>query len=565
MKLGRTLLFLWFLALPVLAEPRPVVLERDQHQSVRAEKAMVIAGEPEAAEVGRRVMRDGGNAIDAMVATAFALAVTHPRAGALGGGGFALVRTPKGEVLALDFRERAPMALHRDYYQEPGHSSVLGPTSVGVPGTTAGLWEMHQRYGQLPWSRLLAPAQKLAEDGFLVSPWLNDGLTTTRPKFMLFPSSAKVFLPDGKPPAIGTLFRQKDLARTLERIADQGPGDFYRGRTAELIADAVQGSGGAMTRKDLADYRAVWRKPVEGQFRGYTIHSMPPPSSGGVHLVQMLKLVEEMETDPDLHNGSDHIHWLTEAMRLAYVDRAQFLGDPDFVKVPVEKLVSDSYLKERRKLIRPEAAGNSRELAPHLFLAPPEESSDTTHLSAVDEQGYAVSLTYTLNFSYGSAFVAEGTGILLNNELDDFTVIPGQPNAFGLLGSEANQVEGGKRPLSSMTPTIVTKNGKFVATVGAPGGSRIITSVFQWILNYLGFGFNPQTAAAMPRIHHQWYPDELRYEYGISSDTREVLRGRGHQLKKIYAVGHVLAIVRHAEGYLEAALDPRRPAASAGY
>lgn len=526
---------------------------------------MVVAGEPAATEVGRKVLRDGGNAVDAIVAVAFALAVTYPRAGALGGGGFALVRTPQGEVLALDFREKAPMALHRDYYSEPGHSSTLGPTAVGVPGTTAGLWEMHQRYGQLPWSRLLAPAQKLAEDGFIVSPWLNDGLESTRDKFEKYPSSSKVFLPNGETPKIGSLFRQPDLALTLERISDQGPRDFYRGKTATLIAEAVQGAGGALTLKDLADYKAVWREPVTGQFRGFTIHSMPPPSSGGIHLIQMLKLVEDMNTDPDLHNGAEHIHRMAEAMRLAYVDRAQFLGDPDFVEVPTEKLVSDDYLSKRRLLISEERAGNSRELAPQLFLDSPKESPDTTHLSAVDENGYAVSLTYTLNFSYGSAFVAEGTGILLNNELDDFTVIPGQPNAFGLLGSKANEVQGGKRPLSSMTPTIITRDGEFVATVGAPGGARIITGVFQWILNYVGFGFNPQTAAALPRVHHQWYPDELRYEYGISRDTRALLTKKGHEVNRIYAVAHILAIVRHAEGYLEGALDPRRPACAAGY
>lgn len=545
-------------------EPSSILLEGDQHQPVRFEKAMVTTGEAISAEVGKAILRKGGNAVDAAVAVAFAEAVTLPRAGNIGGGGFVLIRDVDNKIYALDFREAAPAALFREFYSKPGHSSIKGPTAAGVPGTVAGMWEMHKRFGKLPWADLVAPAAKLASEGFEISAYEAEGIVARRESFQAYPSTSSIFLPDGRPPGPGQPFVQADLGKTLARIAKQGKDDFYTGETAKLIAAAMKSSGGVMTARDLADYRAVWRKPLETDFRGYTVASMPPPSSGGVHLLQMLEMVEDWPTAAFDRNSAQDIHMLTEVMRLAYADRARYLGDPDFVKVPLERLLSPAYLEEREKLINPERAGDSRKLAPEL-LGQPAESFDTTHFNVVDERGMAVSLTYTLNFSFGSDYVAQGTGILMNNEMDDFNVSPGKPNSYGLVGGEANAVAGGKRPVSSMTPTIITKDGQLVATVGAPGGSRIITGVFEWILNYLAYGFNPQTSASLPRTHHQWQPDALGFEVGISADTRALLEAKGHKVEKVNAVAHVLAIVRQPDGHLEAGLDPRRPAFAEGY
>lgn len=550
---------------PAFREDNSVLLEGDQHQPIRFEKAMVVAGEPIASKVGSEILAKGGNAVDASIATGFALAVTLPRAGNIGGGGFALIRDKDNKVYALDFRETAPRALFRDFYLKPGRSSTDGPTASGVPGTVAGLWEMHQKFGKLPWADLVEPARRLASDGFPLSAYESGGIAANRERFSRYRSTAQAFLPDGKAPAPGALFRQPELGETFRRIAADGPRDFYHGETARRIAKSMKDSGGVMTERDLAEYKAVWREPLEADFRGYRVHSMPPPSSGGLHLLQMLEMMEEYPTVAFEHNSARDLHRLAEVMRLAYADRARFLGDPDFVKVPVQRLLSPAYLKEREALIDPDKAGDSQSLAPELFKKKPAESFDTTHYNVVDENGMAVSLTYTLNFSFGSGFVAEGTGILMNNEMDDFNIKPGEPNSFGLIGGEANKVEARKRPLSSMTPTIVTKDGQFVAAVGAPGGSRIINGVFEWLLNFLGYRYNPQSSASLPRIHHQWYPDALRYEVGISSDTRRLLEAKGHKLEKIDAVAHVLAIVREPGGYLEAGLDPRRPAAAEGY
>lgn len=550
---------------PAFQEDRRVLLEADQHQPVRFEKAMVVAGESIATEVGREILARGGNAVDASVATGFALAVTLPRAGNIGGGGFALIRDTDNKVYALDFRETAPRALFRDFYLKPGRSSTDGPTASGVPGTVAGLWEMHQKFGKLPWADLVEPARRLASDGFPISAYESGGIAANRTRFSRYPSTVKAFLPKGQAPPPGMTFRQPDLGETFARLATHGPEDFYRGETARRIAQAMKDSGGVMTERDLAEYKAVWREPLESEFRGYRVHSMPPPSSGGLHLLQMLEMMEEYPTAAFEHNSAEHLHRIAEVMRLAYADRARFLGDPDFVEVPVERLLSHEYLQARQSLIDAERAGDSRSLAPELFNRKPAESFDTTHYNVVDEAGMAVSLTYTLNFSFGSGFVAEGTGILMNNEMDDFNIRPGEPNSFGLIGGEANKVEARKRPLSSMTPTIVTKDGQFVAAVGAPGGSRIINGVFEWLLNFLGYRYNPQSSASLPRVHHQWYPDVLRYEVGISADTRRLLQERGHKLEKIDAVAHVLAIVRDSAGHLEAGLDPRRPAAAEGY
>lgn len=551
-------------ASPLLVQAEPL-LEKNQHTAIRAEKAMVTSGEPLATHVGTTILNQGGNAVDASTAVALALAVTLPRAGNLGGGGFCLVLDREGEVHALDFRETAPQALHREFYLDEKHSSRQGASAAGVPGTVAGLWAMHRKFGVLPWKQVVEPAERLAREGFPASGWLNDGVTSSEELLSAYPASKAIFLPDDKPPTVGKLFIQKDLGRTLKRLAEKGPDDFYRGRTAQLLVDGIRQAGGVMTAEDLSGYEVAWRKPVKGDFRGYTVWSMPPPSSGGIHLLQMLELTESLNTEPALLNSAAHLHRLAEAMRLAYCDRARYLGDPDFVDVPTEKLLSPEYLQEREALIPETEAGDSEKLAPDLFQSPAPESPDTTHFNVVDADGMAVSFTYTLNFSYGSGFMAPGTGFLLNNEMDDFNAKPGLPNAYGLIGSAANDVEPGKRPLSSMTPTLITKGKRFYAALGAPGGSRIINGVFQATYNLLGYGLNAQTAVAMPRIHHQWYPDHIRYEFGISSDTIEILKARGHECEPIYAVAHVLAIVRDPDGHLEAGLDPRRPAYAEGY
>ena len=550
---------------PTFNESNTVLLEGEQHQPLRFEKAMVVAGEPIATKVGSEILARGGNAVDASIATGFALAVTLPRAGNIGGGGFVLIRDRDNKIYALDFRETAPAKLFRDFYLEPGRSSVDGPSASGVPGTVAGLWEMHRRFGKLPWAELVEPARRLASEGFAISAYESGGIAANRERFSRYASTAEVFLPEGQAPVPGSNFRQPELGETLARIAADGPKDFYHGETARRIAKAMKDSGGVMTAKDLSEYKPVWREPLEAEFHGYRVHSMPPPSSGGLHLLQMLELMEDYPTQAFEHNGARDLHRIAEVMRLAYADRARFLGDPDFVKVPVQRLLSSSYLKEREALINPDKAGDSRSLAPELFEKKPAESFDTTHFNVVDENGMAVSLTYTLNFSFGSGYVASGTGILMNNEMDDFNIKPGEPNSFGLIGGEANKVEARKRPLSSMTPTIVTKDGQFIAAVGAPGGSRIINGVFEWLLNFLAYGYNAQSSSSLPRIHHQWYPDVLRYEVGISPDTRRLLEAKGHKLDKIDAVAHVLAIVRDPDGHLEAGLDPRRPAAAEGY
>ncbi len=571
MKLLRVALLAFLLSLPgsvTSAQPRegvPALIEFDFHFSEQSQAAMVVSGEPRATKAGTEILRQGGNAVDAACTTALVLAVTLPRAGNIGGGGFALIRDPEDQYFALDFRETAPSALHPEFYLEADHSSVDGATSAGIPGTVAGLWEMHQRFGRLPWAEVVQPAEALAREGITVSAWMNDGLQRAQERLLPYPSTRKIFYPGGSAPKIGSVLVQADLAATLGRIKERGPQGFYKGETAELLVLGVNAAGGVWSEEDLASYRAIWREPLERSYRGYRVVSMPPPSSGGIHLLQMLAWLETRELNRDFHNGAQDIQFLVEGMRLASLDRAQHLGDPDFSDIPVQKLLSDSYLQTRVNLMPKGRAGDSKSLAPELFVTPPHESEDTTHFNVVDQDGMAVSLTYTLNFSYGSGLVAEGTGVLLNNEMDDFNVRPGQPNSFGLIGGEKNRVEAGKRPLSSMTPTLVSRDGEFFAAVGAPGGSRIINGVFLVLANILGYNFNAQTAVALPRFHHQWYPDTLYVEPGISVDTRRALTDMGYHLEDLGAVAHVLAIVRHPLGHLEGGLDPRRPASLDGY
>lgn len=537
-------------------------------QSERYPHAMVASAESLASEAGVEVMRKGGNAVDAAVVTAFVLAVTLPSAGNLGGGGFLLVRTPDGKVEALDFRETAPRATHRNFYLDAnGQVDVaritLGYQSCGVPGTVAGLEQVLERYGTLTMAQAVEPARKLAAEGMVVTQDLADSIGQVQDDLRKYPSSAAIFLPGGKVPAVGSRLVQKDLAWSLAQIGQGGARAFYQGEVGQRMIAAISKNGGVMTREDLAGYRAVWREPVEGTYRGFTVYSMPPPSSGGVHLIQMLNVLEGYDLAAEGHNSAVNLHRIAETMRTAYADRATWLGDPDFFKVPVEWLTSKSYADQIRAQI---VAGRARKSSDvRAGKAPGYESPQTTHFSVADSREMAVSLTYTLNYSYGSKAVAEGTGILLNDEMDDFAAAPGVPNGFGLVGGEANSVQPGKRPLSSMTPTILTKDGQLAAVVGSPGGSRIITAVLQAILNWVDFRLNAQTAVSSARIHQQWLPDELFYEEGISRDTLEVLRSYGHKLSFRNTFGHVQMIVRRPDGWYEGGTDPRRPGEVAGY
>lgn len=541
---------------------------------VIASQGMVASQEARASEIGLAMLRRGGHAVDAAVAVGFALAVTLPRAGNLGGGGFMLIHdAQRGETLALDYREMAPAAAHRDMYLDAAGAvdkakARYSHHSVGVPGTVAGLLAAHARFGRLPLAEVMAPAIMLARDGMTVADGLARALDSRAERLKQWPATARIFFkPDGGSYAPGERLQQQDLAWSLQQIADQGPDAFYRGAIAERLAAEMAAHNGPMTRADLAAYRVRWREPVRGRYRGYEVLAMPPPSSGGVHLVQILNLLEAYPLGELGHNGADSIHLMTEAMRLAYADRAKHLGDPDFWAVPVAGLIDKSYAERLRAGIDPARARSSAEVS--AGRPPGYESNETTHFSIVDGQGNAVSNTYTLNFSFGTGIVAAGTGILLNNEMDDFSAKPGVPNAYGLIGGEANAIEAGKRPLSSMTPTIVLKDGKPWLVTGSPGGSRIITTVLQVLLNVIDHGMNIAEASAAVRIHHQWLPDKLFVERGLSPDTLRLLAERGHAIAERNAMGSTQSIMR-VEGDAGVALlgasDPRRTGAmTVGY
>ncbi len=547
---------------------QPILRSPGRFQSTVGKHGMVAAGEKLAVLEGLKILKNGGNAVDAAVATAFVLAVTLPRAGNLGGGGFMLIRKPDGTVLALDFRETAPAAADRDMYlnatgKVDRDKATLGALAVGVPGTVAGLLSALDKYGTMQRNQVMAPAIKLAAHGFRVSPWLADGLRRASPRLSQFPETKAIFLPGGKPPEIGSILRQPDLAETLHLIAKHGKDGFYSGDVARKIVESIHKHGGIMSYEDLHHYRVKWRSPVRGTYRGYTVYSMPPPSSGGVHLIQMLNILEGYNLRSMGHNSARYLHVLAEAMRSAYADRSRWLGDPDFYSVPVSWLTSKRYAAQLRAQIPLNRSRRSDNVLPGH--PPQHESQNTTHLCVVDDKGWAVSLTYTLNFSYGSGLVAAGTGVLLNNEMDDFSAAPGVPNAFGLIGGEANSIQPHKRPLSSMTPTIIEKDGHFVAAVGSPGGSRIITTVLQVVLNILDFHYNALESVALPRIHHQWYPDKLFLEEGISPDTIAILKSMGHNVTCGPVLGHAELILKRPDGILEGGSDPRRDGAALGY
>lgn len=566
MRILRIALLLGFVGFLAPAQAQ-IVADGQRFHAVPARDHMVVSQEAQASLVGREILRAGGNAVDAAVATGFALAVTLPRAGNLGGGGFMVIHRADGDNIALDYRETAPASHFRDVFlDEKGEASSdksrWSGLAVGVPGTVAGLALAHERYGSgdFTLAELMAPAIALAKDGFTVSPALADILADERVRERLEadPEAREMFYRDGSPPAAGSKLTLPHLAGTLERIAAEGPSGFYEGPVAEAIVATVAAHGGDMTLADLAQYEPKVREPVIGTFRGDTIVSMPPPSSGGVHLVQMLNILEDAPFGNFGLNSADMIHLMVEAARRAYADRALYLGDPDYVDVPVAALIDKGYAQKLRAEIDPDRATPSSEVSASPDKLP-KESDQTTHFSVLDGEGNAVSNTYTLNFSFGVGFAAEGVGVLLNNELDDFSAKPGVPNAYGLVGGEANAVAPRKRPLSSMTPTIVLREGKPLLVTGTPGGSRIITTTMQVILNALVHERDIMTATAAPRVHHQWLPDYIRVEEGISFDTIRLLEEKGHTVKQQSAMGSVQSIMVEPDGMIAGASDPRTP------
>lgn len=538
---------------------------------------MVASVHALATEVGVEVLKKGGNAVDAAVAVAMALAVVYPAAGNIGGGGFMLIRLADGTTTAIDYRETAPAQASRDMYLDSTgrlvpERSTKGHLSVGVPGTVAGLAYALEKYGTKRWAELLEPAVELASRGFRVTRDLQEEIEFYSPLLNSFPETRRILLRNGQPYREGEVLRQPELAATLRRMQKAGPREFYEGETAKLLLDEIQRGGGILTAADLKNYRPKERKPLTGSYRGYEIITMPPPSSGGVLLIEMLNMLEQYDVQSLGATSSRKYHLLVEVMKRAFADRAVHLGDADFVSVPVERLTSKEYAASLSKTIDPERATPSSKLLPKTT----NEPMDTTHFSIVDRWGNAVSNTYTLNFAYGSGVMVRGAGFLLNNEMDDFAAKPGFSNDFHLIQGEPNAIAPGKRPLSSMTPTIVVKNGKLVLVLGSPGGPTIINSVLQVIINYIDHRMNLRQAVDAPRIHHQWMPDLMRQEpNALSEDVIEGLKRRGHSVpvlnynasSRSSYIGDVEAVaIEESTGYRLGANDPRKPDSKAsGY
>jgi gamma-glutamyltranspeptidase / glutathione hydrolase len=547
------------------AEPQqPIISDWPRRQPVFAAGGMVASQEELATRAGVAVLEQGGNAVDAAVAVGFALAVTLPRAGNLGGGGFMVIHKAKGRVnTTIDFREVAPASATKAMYLNAAGEADLNLSQntglgAGIPGTVAGLAMALEKYGSGKFSlaNTIQPAVVLAREGFVVGDDLAFSLKQAEARLKRFPATAAIFLDaGGKALPRGARLMQPDLAMALFGIALVGPKGFYEGALADKMITAVNAAGGQWTADDLKNYRAIERPAVKGTYRGHDIISMPPPSSGGVHLVQILNMLEGFDLKAAGQNSASAIHLFAEASKLAYADRSEYLGDPAFVQVPVRGLTSKRYAEQLRAQIDPAKAKPGRDIKPGK--PQPFESDQTTHFSVMDREGNAVSCTYTLNFSYGMGMVADGTGILMNNELDDFAAKPGVPNAYGLIGGDANAPGPGKRPLSSMTPTIVLKDGKPLLVTGSPGGSRIITTVLQIVSNVIDHGMNVAEATEAPRVHHQWLPDELRVERGLSADTLRLLQGMGHRIEVRQAMGSTHSILRTATGF-EGASDLRQ-------
>jgi gamma-glutamyltranspeptidase/glutathione hydrolase len=536
---------------------------------VTASRGMVVTTDRVASEVGAEILRRGGNAVDAAIATHFALAVVNPEAGNIGGGGFMVVRMADGTTASLDFREAAPMAATADMFLDAAGNvsdslSLVGHMASGVPGSVAGMWEAHRRFGSLPWPELVAPSVHLAE-GIVVHERLASSLRSMKDRLFRFPATARIFLNGSEPPRVGERLVQADLAETLRRVAAEGMDGFYRGRTAQLVEEEMRRGGGIMTAEDLARYRAVWRDPVRFSYRGHEVISMPPPSSGGVTMAAMLKILEGYDLRSLGYLSAEHTHLFAEAARRAYADRNAYLADPDFVPQPTVRMISDAYAAERRRTIDRARATPSAQVAPGLGA--PREGENTTHYSVVDAQGNAVAVTTTINSLYGSLVTVTGAGFLLNNEMDDFTAKPGVPNQFGLVQGAANAVQPGKRMLSAMTPTIVLDpSGRVLLVTGTPGGATIITSVAQTVSNVVDFRMGVAMATLAPRLHHQHLPDTLRYERdGLSDATVTRLQRMGHAVAERGGFqGDVQSILILPGGYQSGVADPRRGGAAVG-
>ncbi len=542
------------------------ILEGERFHPQESARGMVATSHFLASQVAQDVLANGGNAVDAAVVAGFALAVTQPRSGNIGGGGFMLISDENSdEVVAIDYRETAPAAAFETMFQDENGDAVpqrsrFTHLAAGVPGTVAGLALALEQYGTMSLADALEPAIRLAEEGFAVPPRFVQGLQDTRERFEAWDASmAKFFKADGSAYEVNDIFRQPDLANTLKRIAAQGAREFYEGETAELIVAEMQRHDGLISLEDMANYEPAIREPSHGTYRGHDIYAMSPPSSGGVHIVQILNILEEYPISELGFGSAESMHLMAEAMKRAYADRSEFLGDTDFVDVPLAGLTSEAYAAELRSQIGDRATPSS-EIAPGNPFD--YESNETTHFSIADGNGLAVSNTYTINFSYGSGIVVDGAGFLLNNEMDDFSAKPGVPNAYGLIGGEANKVEPGKRMLSSMTPTIVKRDGKNFLITGSPGGSRIITTTLQVLMNVIDHDMNIQSAVSAPRMHHQWLPDEIRVEAGFSPDTLELLRERGHTISLEPAMGAAQSITIR-DGMFYGGADPRRSTSSA--
>jgi len=546
----------------------------DARQPEHAQHAMVVAGNDLAADIGVKVLRNGGNAVDAAVAIGFAMAVTYPYAGNLGGGGFMLVRFADGRSTFIDFRERAPGKASHDMYLDaqgnPTRDSIEGWRSAGVPGTVRGFEMAQRKYGKAKWETLVAPAVELASKGFPVTYAFAESLKGSR-NLARDPESKRIFLKAGNNYDAGQIFIQPELARTLGRIAKLGSGDFYEGETAKLLAGAMAKNGGLITLEDLKNYAAVERAALTGKYRDYGVITSPPPSSGGVGILQMMGMLEGSGYEKSGAGSAATIHYMAEVMRRFFADRSQYLGDPAFFNVPLTGLLEPAYIQRRRASIDPQHATPSAQVRPggpvgaSLSKA---ESTETTHYNVVDAEGNAVAVTYTLNGGFGNGITIPGAGFLLNNEMDDFSAKPSAPNMFGLLSGEGNAIQPGKRPVSSMAPTILTRGGKLFMMAGGPGGSRIPTAVLQVILDVIDFGMNAQDAVDAPRFHHQWMPDRISLERGFSPDTIALLKARGHEIDEASGSGSVAAVVEaivNDGGWLEGAVDGRRPGKAAGY
>lgn len=562
-------LFISLLLLGVSVLTATPIIEGERFVPPEGLRGMVVSSNSLVTDAALRVLKKGGNAIDAAISAGFVLAVAQPRSGNIGGGGFMLISNDKtGKIEAIDYREKAPKAAYANMFLDKDGNvdnklARFSYKSSGVPGTVAGFALALKRYGTISLKEALAPAIKLAREGFVVTPRFAKGIRVAEKRLRAHKSTEKVFFKkDGSFYKVGDIFRQPELADTLERIAKNGASEFYTGKTARLIAAAMKKGGGLITLEDLKSYAPAIRRPVHGTYRGYDIYSMPPPSSGGVHVIEILNMIEPYDIGRLGLNSAATMHIVVEAMKRAYADRAKYLGDSDFVKVPVSTLISKAYAKSRMRDVGKRATSAKKIYAGKISGY---ESNETTHFSIVDRYGNAVSNTYTINFSYGSGIVVEGAGFLLNNEMDDFSAKPGSPNGYGLIGGAANKIEPNKRMLSSMSPTIVKKDGKNFLVTGSPGGARIITTTLQVISNIIDHNLNVLAAVAAPRFHHQWLPDEVRIEQGFSKDTLEKLQSLGYKTVQKPAMGAIESIMIQ-NGIFYGGADPRRSTSSAkGY